>query len=143
MKDKRVILYDGYCNLCSRAVRWVKRNDRKGRFSFQPLSGQPAPEPFSEKHAPEQSSPKKPASEKSASEKSDPVVDSVVLLQNGKRYERSAAAIRIAMGLRFPWPLLAILLIVPPFARDAVYDVVARNRTRWFGTRSSCYIPED
>jgi predicted DCC family thiol-disulfide oxidoreductase YuxK len=71
------------------------------------------------------------------------VADSVVLLQEGKRYERSAAAIRIAMGLRFPWPLLGILLIIPPFARDVVYDVVARNRTRWFGARSICYLPGD
>ena len=105
-----MILYDGYCNLCSRTVQWVIRNDRAGRFTFEPLPG-------------------------------DENQRSVVLVSGGKRYERSAAAIRIALGLRFPWPLAGILFVVPRFLRDPVYDWVARNRKRWFGTRDTCYVP--
>jgi predicted DCC family thiol-disulfide oxidoreductase YuxK len=103
MNETRVVLYDGYCQLCSRTVRWIKRNDRKRRFSFKPL--------------PEEAS----------------AAETVVLLETGKRFERSTAVIIIAMGLRFPWPLLGALFIVPRFARDAVYNWVARNRKRWFG----------
>lgn len=118
MTGTRVILYDGYCGLCSRTVKWVKRNDPKGRFSFQPLQD-------------------KDLTEGGLSG------DTVVLLEKGKRYERSTAAIRIAMSLRFPWPLLVFLIIVPPFIRDGVYNVVARNRKRWFGEHTTCYLPED
>jgi predicted DCC family thiol-disulfide oxidoreductase YuxK len=119
MKATRVVLYDGYCQLCSRTVRWIKRNDRKGRFSFKPLS--------EEASAPEEAS----------------SAETVVLLEKGKRFERSTAAIRITMGLRFPWPLLAVLYIVPRFVRDVVYNWIARNRKRWFGEHSTCYLPED
>jgi len=67
--------------------------------------------------------------------------DTVQLLMAGKRYERSTAALMIAIRLRFPWPLLGILFIIPLFVRDALYKMVARNRKRWFGERSTCYIP--
>jgi predicted DCC family thiol-disulfide oxidoreductase YuxK len=55
---------------------------------------------------------------------------------NGKMYDRSAAVLNIARHLRFPWPVLAVFLLVPQFLRDPVYDLVARNRKRWFGARS-------
>ncbi len=128
MKEVRLILYDGYCKLCSGTVRWVRRNDRKGRFRFKPLQDQSLSE---------QASPERASSEQASA------VGTVVLVENGRRYERSTAAIRIAMGLRFPWPLLGILFIVPRFARDGVYDMIARNRKRWFGEHATCYLPED
>lgn len=108
MKGSRVVLYDGHCKLCNRTVRWVKRNDRMGAFSFRPHPG-----------------------------------DSVVLQEGEKRYERSTAVLRIAMGLRIPWPLLGVFLIVPRVFRDAIYNIVARNRKQWFGVYKSCTLPED
>ena len=113
MKHDRIIRYDGYCNLCSATVRWVKRRDRKKRFSFRPL-------------------------EDGGSDS-----DTVLLEVDGKTYRRSTAVLRIATGLPFPWPLLGGFFLVPRVIRDALYDWVARNRTRWFGTRSTCYIPGD
>ena len=70
-----------------------------------------------------------------------PEGDTVLLLMNEKIYHRSGAALRIATRLRFPWPLLGIFLLVPPFLRNGIYNLVARNRKRWFGTRSTCYLP--
>ena len=69
--------------------------------------------------------------------------DSVVLYRKGRVYLRSGAALRIAMLLRFPLPLLAAFLVVPPFIRNAVYDWIARNRYRWFGKRETCFLPDD
>lgn len=65
----------------------------------------------------------------------------VVLILKGKRYERSSAVLRIALRLRFPWPLLGIFFLVPPMIRDSVYTLVARNRKKWFGEHLDCYIP--
>jgi len=113
MKKPYLIRYDGHCRLCSATVRWVIRNDRKKRFRFQALGD---------------------GNEESYT---------VVLEKDGIKYLRSAAVLKIAMNLRFPWPLLGIFWLVPVFIRDAVYKLVARNRRRWFGTTSTCYIPED
>lgn len=117
MKGSWIIRYDGYCHLCSATIRWVIRNDRKNRFSFQALE--------------------------EGGEDLAVGADTVVLQADGATYLKSSAVLRIATNLRFPWPLLGILWLVPRFIRNAVYDLVARNRKRWFGTRSTCYIPKD
>jgi predicted DCC family thiol-disulfide oxidoreductase YuxK len=116
MPSDRIIYYDGYCNLCSRTVQWIVKNDSKKRFALRPFE------------------------QTGEGQRADP--ESVVLEENGSRYTKTAAAIRIAMGLRFPWPVLGILLIIPRFMRDPVYDLIARNRKRWFGRRSDCFIPD-
>lgn len=117
MEEGLIILYDGYCNLCSHSVQWIIRNDRRARFTYKALQEEGHPGTLEETN------------------------DTVQLLMAGKRYERSTAALMIAVRLRFPWPMLGILFIVPPFVRDALYKLVAKNRKRWFGERSTCYIP--
>jgi predicted DCC family thiol-disulfide oxidoreductase YuxK len=69
------------------------------------------------------------------------VPDSVIVIIDDRAYFRSAAILRIAQRLRFPWPLLCAFVIVPPFVRDWLYDIVARNRYRWFGKRETCMMP--
>jgi predicted DCC family thiol-disulfide oxidoreductase YuxK len=118
MESRWIVGYDGYCNLCSWAVRWIRRNEGKQQFSLVPLQQMQSDSPETS-GAPE----------------------TVLLWINGKAYDRSTAVLRIALKLRFPWPLLGIFLLVPRFLRDPVYDLVARNRKRWFGARSTCYLP--
>jgi predicted DCC family thiol-disulfide oxidoreductase YuxK len=74
----------------------------------------------------------------------DPVsYETYVLLQDGKAYFRSEASIRIVDGLGGAWSLFATLArLVPASLRDALYNVIARNRLRWFGAREQCYLPE-
>ena len=117
MEREWMVLYDGYCKLCSRTVQWIIRNDPGKRFSFTALQE-------AELRAFDQ-----------------PGGDTVLLMMNGKVHNRSGAALRIALRLRFPWPLLGIFLLVPPFLRNGVYHLVARNRKRWFGTRTTCFLP--
>jgi len=125
MHRKPVIFFDGFCNLCSGSAQFVIRNDRKRIFRLLPLQGREA------KYILE------------TVRRDDNFPDSIVLLQEGKVYTKSAAALRIAMRLRFPWPLFAVFFIIPPFLRDFIYDWIARNRKRWFGSRNSCYIPHE
>ncbi|MNW54281.1 hypothetical protein D3C74_318750 [compost metagenome] len=65
----------------------------------------------------------------------------MVLVENGIAYRRSTAALRIAKGLRFPWPLLYIFIVIPPSLRNAVYKWIAANRYRWFGKDEACMVP--
>jgi predicted DCC family thiol-disulfide oxidoreductase YuxK len=67
--------------------------------------------------------------------------ESVVLLRSGRRYERSDAALHVALGLRFPWPLAFAAVLIPRAWRDAAYRWVARNRYRWFGRTQTCPLP--
>jgi predicted DCC family thiol-disulfide oxidoreductase YuxK len=68
-------------------------------------------------------------------------MDTFVLIEDGKYYTRSTAALRLAKGLKFPYPLLYGLIIIPKFIRNAVYNTVARNRYRWFGKDEACMLP--
>ena len=120
-----VIFFDDLCVLCSRSVQFIYRNDIKKRFYFASLESE-AFNGISGQFNQDKSIPK-----------------SVILYDNGKVYSRSGAALRIAWRLRFPLPLLALALIVPPFLRNAFYDWIARKRYAWFGKRDTCFIPEN
>jgi predicted DCC family thiol-disulfide oxidoreductase YuxK len=115
-----VILFDGVCNLCTGSVRFVIERDSRRLFRFASLQS--------------------PVAEKLLGERGGN--ESVVLLEKGKAYRRSTAALRIARRLDGLWPLLAALLIVPRPLRDAVYDWIGRRRYRWFGKRDACWRPQ-
>ena len=48
--------------------------------------------------------------------------------------------LRIAGFLKFPWPLLQVFIIIPPFVRNRLYDWIAQNRYRWFGKQDVCRV---
>jgi predicted DCC family thiol-disulfide oxidoreductase YuxK len=116
-------MFDGVCNLCNAAVRFIAANDPAGRFAFLPLQSPRARALLGER----------------ADDPREP--DSVVLFSNGRRFERSDAALHIALGLRAPWPLAFALILVPRALRDGAYRWIARNRYRWFGRKDACPLP--
>jgi predicted DCC family thiol-disulfide oxidoreductase YuxK len=117
------ILFDGVCNLCNGFVRFVIARDPAARFRFAALTSPAAAEVLRRTGV------------------AGPLPDSMILVEDGRAYTRSDAPLRIARGLRFPWPLLYGLIVVPRFIRDRVYDFVAARRYRWFGRRDVCMIP--
>lgn len=121
--DKALILYDGVCHLCQGTVRFIIRRDPQKRFRFGYIQS--------------------PASQ--AQLRAFPPVaeglDSVVLIEGGRVYTRSAAALRIARHLSGGWPLLYAFILLPPIIRDGVYDFIARHRYRWFGQSNECSLP--
>ena len=117
------MFFDGVCNLCNGAIRFIAANDPERRFAFASLQSPHARELLGER----------------AGDVREP--DSIVLLSGGRRYERSDAALHIALGLRAPWPLAFGAILIPRGARDAVYRWIARNRYRWFGRSDACALP--
>ena len=115
-----VILFDGVCNLCNGFVQFVIARDPGARFRFAALQSDSARRLLDGLGA---------------------VPDSVVLVDGGRVYTRSAAALRIARRLPFPWSLAQALIVVPRPLRDWVYDRIARHRYRWFGRKDVCMIP--
>lgn len=123
MPENSVIFFDGVCNLCNGAVQFVIERDPKNRFKFAALQSDYAAKELSTANLKVQHG------------------DSFVLLENGKVYEQSSAALRVARKLGGLWPLLYGFIIVPLFIRNAIYKFVARNRYKWFGKQESCWVP--
>ena len=120
-----LVLFDGVCNFCNASVHFIVDRDPARRFRFAALqSAAGAAALRAQGRAPAAGDP-----------------DSIVLIEGGRVYERSAAALRIARHLRFPWPLLYAFVVVPRPLRDLVYRLIARNRYRWFGRTEECRVP--
>ncbi len=118
-----IVLYDGMCNVCSGSVRFILPRDRKAIFRFASLQSFAA------------------ARLLTACGRAPGTLDSLVLIDSGRCYERSEAALRIAGRLPFPWRLASALSIVPRPIRDALYDWFAAWRYRWFGKKDVCDLP--
>jgi predicted DCC family thiol-disulfide oxidoreductase YuxK len=118
-----LVLYDGTCGLCNRSVQLILRHDRRGRFRFAALQSDPG-RALLERHG-------LPTDE----------LSTIVLIDGGRAFTRSRAALRIAGRMDAPWPLLRALLVVPRPLADAVYGLVARNRYRMFGRADACMLP--
>jgi predicted DCC family thiol-disulfide oxidoreductase YuxK len=121
--DAPVVLYDGTCGLCDRSVQLILRHDRRGRFRFAALQSDIG-RALLEKHG-------------------LPVdaLDTVVLVEDGRAWTKSSAALRIARRMDAPWPALRALTLVPRPVRDFFYDRVAKSRYRIFGRVDACMLP--
>ncbi len=119
-----IVFFDGYCNLCNRSVAFIIARDQHERFRFASLDSPTA------------------TTRLAAYAERTQLPDSVLLLDDEGLHARSDAARRIARHLTRPWPWLAALSgLVPRAVRDVLYNVIARNRLRWFGRRDTCSIP--
>ncbi len=118
-----IVLFDGVCNLCNGSVQLILKRDQRGIFRFASLQSEAGRSLM-------------------AGHGLDPdALSSVVLIEDGRAWEESSAALRIARHLAGPWKLLRIFAVIPQPLRDAVYRWIARNRYRWFGKTETCWLP--
>tara|TARA_R110002051_G_C8408221_1_gene449710 strand:+ start:99 stop:542 length:444 start_codon:yes stop_codon:yes gene_type:complete len=124
MKDlKSIIFFDGICNLCNASIDFVMQRDNKAHFLVGALQ-----EDFSKEIL-------------SKYEVKEDYLDSLVLLEDGEIYYKSTAALKIAKHLSGLWPALYLLIVLPKFLRDPIYNWIGSNRYRWFGKKSTCRLP--
>jgi predicted DCC family thiol-disulfide oxidoreductase YuxK len=125
LEGRAVVLFDGVCNLCNGTVQFIIAHDPAAHFHFAALESEAARRLLGE------------------TQMSGTLPDSVILVEDGRVYTRSTAALRIARRLSFPWPVISALIVIPRPLRDMIYDVIARHRYRWFGKRDSCMPPTE
>ena len=118
-----IILFDGVCNFCNGSVNFIIDRDPDKYFKFAPLQSEIGQKLLSE-HGVDKT-----------------VTDSVVLIEDGKVYTHSTAALRIAGRLQGAWSLFSHLKIVPSFIRDGFYKLFAKYRYKMFGKQEACMLP--
>lgn len=123
-QPQHIILFDGDCSFCNFWVRFITKRDPKKQFVFYSLQSN-AGKDLIEKHT--------------ISHRLDTLI---YITPKNKAFIKSGAALRIAKQLKFPWFLTSCFIIIPPFFRNWVYDVIAKNRHKLF-KNNTCEIPYD
>ena len=124
-ENSQVILYDGICVFCNKAIMFIARNDRQRVFYYVHLQSDFAAKLIK-------------------SEQNQSKALASIFLYDGKNlYSSSTAVLKISKSLKWPYPILYGLMILPVFFRDWVYGIIAKNRYRWFGKYDECTIPDE
>lgn len=121
LPDKPVVLYDGDCGFCNRSVQFIWRKNAKRNILFASLQSEAAKELADQLNVEKWNT------------------ETMALVENGKVYQYSSAALRITRHLKGGWKLMYTLLIIPPFIRNFFYRRVAANRHK---LGNNCPLPE-
>jgi predicted DCC family thiol-disulfide oxidoreductase YuxK len=122
-QPEAIILFDGVCNLCSGSVQFVIKRDPAAYFRFASLQSDFGQQQLKKLGLDQE------------------FFHSIILISGDTVYQRSDAALEIAKKLSGAWPLLYGFKILPRFLRDAVYNLIGRNRYTLFGKKDACWIP--
>jgi predicted DCC family thiol-disulfide oxidoreductase YuxK len=122
-KDKSIILFDGVCNLCNASIQFILKRDYNKKYLFASLQSDAAKEILLQY----------------TDEKIN--LETIILIENGKIYNKSTAVLKIWKNLNYLHTVLYICLLIPKPIRDWFYTKIAKNRYKWFGKKQSCKIP--
>ena len=118
-----IVFFDGVCNLCQGSVRYLIKHDKKGVLKFASLQGNYAKDFVNETEIQSMQS---------------------ILFFDGKMfYKKSTAVLKLSRLLGGWHQLLLLGYILPRFFRDWLYNIVAKNRYRWFGKKNQCMLPSE
>ena len=123
-EGKKIILFDGVCNLCNGVIQFIIKRDKKDVFRYAALQSELGQQLTKERGI------------------DTSKVDSFVLIEPGVAYfVKSDAALEIAKDFGGIWKLFQLFQWISTSFRNVVYDFVARNRYKWFGRKDQCMIP--
>lgn len=123
-KHKKIILFDGVCNLCDSAVQFIIKHDKKDGFRFVALQSDLG---------------QKIVKYIGINTKN---IDSIILYQPGiAYYYKSEAALEIAKNLGGIFYSAILFSILPTSFNNYIYDYIAKNRYKWYGKKDACLIP--
>lgn len=118
----KIVLFDGVCNFCASSVQFIIKHDKSNSLQFASLQSTIGQELLTKYNMPKN-------------------LEGVVFIENGKAYFKSLAAFRIVRYFSGFWKGLILFSILPKFITDFFYDIIAKNRYKWFGKKDSCMIP--
>lgn len=123
-ENKKIILFDGVCNLCDASVQFIIKNDKNDVFRFVAIQSELGQQIINYLGI------------------DTSKTDSIILYEPGIAYYfKAEAALRIAKELRSWHSILYIFIHIPNFIKNGVYDFIAKNRYKWYGKKEACMIP--
>jgi predicted DCC family thiol-disulfide oxidoreductase YuxK len=125
LKNKSIVLFDGVCNLCNSSVNFIIKHDSNEHYLFASLQSDVAKDILLQFDLKKYN------------------LNTILLFENGFIYDRSTAVLKIMKRLDKGYPILYFFIIIPKKIRDWVYDVIAKNRYKWFGRKDTCMIPKN
>lgn len=120
-EQKHIILFDGECNLCSFWVKYTLKRDKKDVFRFASLQSEVGKKYLTQFNI-------------------DKTADTGILIEGDRFFLKSTVALRVMKKLGGFRSILYVFIIVPVFIRDAIYDLIAKNRYKIFGSET-CELP--
>lgn len=114
-EGKILIQFDGICVLCSRAVKFLLKVDRKQIFVFQSLQN--------------------------STEETD--YTTIQVISSNQTFTHFDAILKIGNELGGIFSLISVFRVLPQSWRKAIYLFISRNRFRWFGKNEACFIPSE
>jgi predicted DCC family thiol-disulfide oxidoreductase YuxK len=121
LEKQPILLFDGECGFCNASVQFFLKREKNKQMHFAPLESELGKELRQYFEI-------------------DPKIDSIILIKDYSAYIKSCAALRLALYMKGPWPLMSAFLIIPPFLRNKVYDFIARRRMKIAGRVESCEL---
>jgi predicted DCC family thiol-disulfide oxidoreductase YuxK len=125
LEKQPILLFDGECSFCNRTVLFYLENEKKDgkrtKVRFAPLEsaiGKELRRYFG----------------------LDPKIDSLILIKDHSAFIKSCAALRLTRYMKGVWPLMMIFVLIPPFIRNVVYDIIAKKRMKLFGRVENCAL---
>ncbi|MCP4404375.1 MAG: thiol-disulfide oxidoreductase DCC family protein [bacterium] len=125
MNSQQIVVFDGSCHVCSYAVRFIIKRDRRAVYTFTPMQSDYGRKLLSKYGIHPEN------------------LDTFVLVKGDTPYLRSDAAIEIVRRFEGVWKILVLCKFIPKPLRDAVYSLIAKNRYRLFGQKDACMIATD
>lgn len=119
----KILLFDGVCNLCNGSVLFVIKRDKKKQIRYAAIQSKQG-KMLMEKYGIEEA-----------------YLGSLIFIDEGKVYLRSTGALRLCKYLKGLWPMLYLLVIIPPFIRNFFYDTISKYRYKLFGKYETCMVP--
>lgn len=121
---KLIVVFDGLCNFCNGWTRFVIKRDRSRRFRFASAQSKIGAGLLDSLGLPSRE------------------LETIVLIDGPRHYEKSDAVLQILKRLDGLWSVSQVFALLPKGLRDAGYSAFARRRYRWFGKSEVCPIPD-
>lgn len=121
--ENPIVLFDGVCNFCNAVVNFLIQQDKKKVLRFAAMQSETGKKLLLQYHFPPD------------------YLKSFVLIENGKAYTKSTAALRLYNHLPWYWKWIQAFWAVPKPLRDGVYGAISDKRYKWFGKKDQCMVP--
>jgi len=124
MNNQKIILFDGVCNLCNTSIQFVLKHEKNNTLKFASLQSDFAQKLLQKNNLKLEN------------------FDTILYVEKEQIFSKSKAVFKIAKELKFPFSFIRYFNFLPNFFIDYFYDIISKNRYRWFGKKEICFIPD-